>query len=71
IDPLDTMDAFSILLIIPTLILTYGYFRKTPVDNTVILTKKDSVLLWLLTFGIPLIGFIIFFVMEILSGLGS
>ncbi|MFC6038552.1 hypothetical protein ACFPYN_03685 [Paenisporosarcina macmurdoensis] len=71
IDPADTMDAFSILLIIPTLILTYGYFRKTPVDNTVILTKKDSVLLWLLTFGIPIIGFIIFFVMEGLSGLGS
>lgn len=71
IDPVDTMDAFSILLIIPTLILTYGYFRKTPVDNPVILKKKDSVLLWLLTFGIPLIGFIIFYVMEMLSGLGG
>ena len=69
IDPVDTLDAFSILLIIPTLILTYGYFRKTPVDNPVIRTKKDSVLLWLLTFGVPIIGFIIFFVMEGLAGL--
>lgn len=71
IDPVDTMDAFSILLIIPTLILTYGYFRKESGDNPVILTKKDTVLLWLLTFGIPIIGFIIFVVMEGLSGLGS
>jgi hypothetical protein len=53
------------------LILVHGYFRKTPDTDPVILTKKDSVLVWLLTFGIPLIGFIIFYVMEGLSGLGS
>jgi len=71
IDPVDTMDAFSILLIIPTLILAYGYFRKASVVNPVILTKKDSVSLWMLTFGIPVIGFIILIVMHGLSGLGS
>jgi hypothetical protein len=65
------MSAFSILLIVPTLILVHGYFRKTPDTDPIILTKKDSVLVWLLTFGIPLIGFIIFYVMEILSGLGG
>ena len=69
IDPVDTMSAFSILLIVPTLILVHGYFRKTPDVNPVILTKKHLVLLWLLTFGVPIIGFIIFFVMEGLAGL--
>jgi hypothetical protein len=71
IDPVDTMSAFSILLIVPTLILVHGYFTKTPDTEPVILTKKNYVLLWLLIFSIPLIGFIIFYGMEIASGLGG
>ncbi|MDN7245403.1 hypothetical protein [Planococcus shenhongbingii] len=69
--PLDTIDAFSLLLIIPALILTYGYFRKAAVVNPVLLTRKNTVSLWILTFGIPIIGFIIFVVMQGLAGLGS
>ncbi|MEK6268267.1 MAG: hypothetical protein N2C11_06735 [Planococcus sp. (in: firmicutes)] len=69
--PVYTVDVFSILLIIPTLILTYGYFRKSAGTNSVTLTKTGTVLIWLLTFGIPIIGIIIFIVMEGLSGLGS
>ena len=71
IDPVDTMDAFSIFLIIPTLILTYGYFRKASIVHPVNLKKKDSISLWILTFGIPIIGFIFFFIMQGLAGLGS
>ena len=71
IDPVDTMDAFSLFLIIPTLILTYGYFRKSSVLDPVILKKRDLVSIWMITFGIPIIGFIFFIVMQGLAGLGS
>lgn len=71
IDPVATTDAFSIFIIIPTLVLTYGYYGKKSNDNPAILTKKDTVLLWLLTFGVPIIGYVICTVTLGLAGLGS
>lgn len=68
---LETMDLFSLLLIIPALILVYGYFRNASDVKPDILSKKDKVFLWVLTFGIPIIGFIAFIVLQGLAGLGS
>lgn len=69
--PEDMIEVFGIFLIIPTFILTYGYFRRGFGNSSIILKRKETVLLWLLTFGIPIIGINIFIVTEGLSGLGS